>query len=113
MRRIVTGACLMLLMGGAACAAGNKAKTQECTRQLMQAEALFYGKVKAKTLKETTAEEITKLLDEADALCTAGHYAKARSTLAKANRMDANTPDKTPDKASGKASGKTPNKARK
>ena len=99
MRRIVTGACLMLLISGVASAAGNKAAAQKCTQQLIQAEALFYGKIKAKALKEATAEEISKLLDEADALCTEGTYNKASATLAKANQMVSETPDKTPDKA--------------
>lgn len=87
MRRIVTGAYLVFLFGGTAFAADNKAGDMECTEQLIHAEELFYSKIKAETLSEEKAEEITTLLDDADALCTEGKYQKAHATLAKANKM--------------------------
>ena len=87
MRRIVTGAYLVFLLGGAACAADDKAGDLQCIQQLIQAEALFYAKIEAKALSEAKAEEISKLLDEADALCTEGKYEKAGATLATANEM--------------------------
>ena len=87
MRRIVTGAYLVFLVSGVANATDNIAGDMECTEQLIRAEALFYGKIKAKALSEAKAEEITRLLDEADALCTEGKYKKARATLATVNQM--------------------------
>jgi hypothetical protein len=99
MRRIVTGACLVFLLGGTAYAAEDKAGSQKCTEWLMQAEALVYGKIKAKALNEQKAEEITERLDEADALCTEGQYRKANAKLSKVKKMIAKASGKTPDKA--------------
>jgi 6-phosphogluconate dehydrogenase (decarboxylating) len=97
-KRIMTSACLVLLMGGAAYAvddkakeqaqdqATDKAKEQKCIEQLIRAEKLVYDKVKAKTLSEAQAEEINVLLDEADALCTEGNYGRASKTLRTVNK---------------------------
>jgi hypothetical protein len=103
MRRIVTSICLALLSSGTASAAEDKAGDAKCTEQLIQAEALVYGKIKANALTEAKAEEITALLDEADALCTVGKYEKAAATMTKVERMVA--------KASDEASNQTPDKA--
>ncbi|MDX2318491.1 MAG: hypothetical protein QNK17_08840 [Hyphomicrobiaceae bacterium] len=99
MPRIVTGACFVFLLGGAAYAAEDKAGAQKCTERLMQAEALVYGKIKTKALNEQKAEEITERLDEADALCTEGEYRKANAMLDRVKKMIAKASDKTPDKA--------------
>ena len=98
MRRIVTGACLLFLVSGAAWAAGNKAQDMKCTERLIRAEELVYGKIKAKALNEEKAEEISKLLDDADAFCTEGKYRKANATFAKVNKMVSKASGKTPDK---------------
>jgi hypothetical protein len=99
MRRIVIGACLALLLSGPAFAASTKAGAQKCTKRLMRVEALVYGEIKAKALSEAKAEEVTKLLDEADALCTEGNYSKANATFAKVTKMVSKAADKTPAKA--------------
>jgi len=83
-KRIVTGACLMLLMGGAAYAADDQAA---CEAKLSQAETLVEQKVEAKALSEDDVEKANMLLDEADALCTDGKYAEATKTLANVNKL--------------------------
>ena len=87
MRRMVTCVYLVFLAGGAAWAADDKAEDLKCTEQLIRAEELVYGKIETKALSEAKAEEINKLLDEADALCTEGKYPKASATLAKVDEM--------------------------
>jgi len=82
-KRIVTGACLMLLMG-AAYAADDQAA---CEAKLSQAETLVEQKVEAKALSEDDVEKANLLLDEADALCTDGKYAEATKTLANVNKL--------------------------
>ena len=99
MRRIVIGACLVFLVSGAAWATEDKAAAQKCTARLIQAEAHFYRKIKAKALSEAKAEEITELLDDADRFCTEGKYSKARTTLGKVRKMASKASEEIPDKA--------------
>lgn len=84
-KRIVTGACLMLLMGGAAYATDDQSAA--CEAKLSQAETLVDQKVEEKLLSEGDVEEVNMLLDEADALCTEGKYAEASKTLANVNKL--------------------------
>jgi hypothetical protein len=83
-RGIVTGACLMVLMGGAAHAADDQIA---CEVKLRQAEAFVDHKIEQKLLSEGDVENINMLLDEADALCTEGKYAEAAKTLANVRKM--------------------------
>ena len=82
--RIVTSACMLLLMGGAAYAADAE---QACMDKLAQAESLVDQRVEAKALSEGEVEDVNMLLDEADAACTTGDYKKAGETLANVNKM--------------------------
>ena len=82
--RLVTSACLVLLMGGAALAADDE---QACMARLAQAETLVDQRVEAKALSEGDVEDVNMLLDEADAACTEGNYKKAKKTLANVNKM--------------------------
>jgi len=120
-KRIVTGACLMLLMGGAAYAedaqppndaqAGNAqpkeaqqkvdkhkdnqhkadqpdtAQYVACQAELSRAEKRVDDKIEAKRLSEGDADQVNKLLDEADALCTEEKYAEATKTLADVDKQ--------------------------
>jgi len=82
--RIVTSACMILLMGGAASAADAE---QACMDKLAQTESLVDQRVEAKALSEGEVEDVNMLLDEADAACTTGDYKKAGETLANVNKM--------------------------
>ena len=83
-KRIVTGACLMLLMGGGAYADDDQTA---CEAKLSQAEMLVEQKIEAKALSEGNVEDVNMLLDEADAFCTAGKYAQASKTLANVTKL--------------------------
>jgi hypothetical protein len=82
--RIVTSACMILIMGGAAYAADPE---QACMNKLAQTETLVDQRVEAKALSEGEVEDVNMLLDEADAACTSGDYTKASETLANVNKM--------------------------
>lgn len=82
--RIVTSACLILLMGGTALAVEDE---QACIDKLTATEALVDKKVEAKALSEGDVEDVNMLLDEADAACTDGDYKKARKSLAKVEKL--------------------------
>jgi TolA-binding protein len=116
-KRIVTGACLMLLMGATAYAedaqppndaqAGNAqpqkvdkhkdnqhkadqpdtAQYVACQAELSRAEQRVDDKIEAKRLSEGDADQVNKLLDEADALCTEEKYAEATKTLADVDKQ--------------------------
>jgi soluble cytochrome b562 len=93
-KRILTGACLVLLMGGAAYATDDQTA---CEAKLSQAEKAVDDKVEAKLLSEGDLEEVNMLLDEADALCTDGKFAEATKTLANVNKLvSAATPASQP-----------------
>jgi uncharacterized protein Yka (UPF0111/DUF47 family) len=83
-RRIVMSACFVLMMGATAMAqdAGDA-----CVSQLADTETLVDQTVNAKALDEGDVEEVNMLLDEADAACTDGDYAKAKTKLAKVKGM--------------------------
>ena len=84
-RRIVTGACLVLLMGGggAAYAVDDQAGVDACTEELARVEGLFHDQIEGTNpLNEATVEKASMLLDEADALCTEGKVGQANKTLA-------------------------------
>jgi len=81
---IVTSACLMWLVGGAAHAADDQTA---CEIKLSQAEAFVDHKIKQKLLSEGDVENINMLLDEADALCTEGKDDEAAKTLANVRKM--------------------------
>jgi hypothetical protein len=125
-KRIVTGACLMFLMGATAYAedaqppndaqAGNAqpkeaqqkvdkhrdnqhkdnqhkadqpdtAQYVACQAELSRAEKRVDDKIEAKRLSEGDADQVNKLLDEADALCTEEKYAEATKTLADVDKQ--------------------------
>ncbi|MGB3021556.1 MAG: hypothetical protein WBB50_05465 [Methyloceanibacter sp.] len=83
LRRVVIGAALACLMGGAAYAVDEG--DDECTRQLAAAEEAVQNKVEASTISEEDNEKVNELLDQADAQCTEGNLAAATETLAKVN----------------------------
>jgi hypothetical protein len=83
-KRIVTGACLVCLMGAPAYAIDSE---QSCMDQLAQTETLVDQKVEATLLSESDVEEVNMLLDEADAACTEGDYKKASETLGNVNKL--------------------------
>jgi hypothetical protein len=83
-KSIVTGACLMVLMGGAAHAADDETA---CEIKLSQTEAFVDQKIEQKLLSEGDVENINMLLDEADALCTEGKDDEAAKTLANVRKM--------------------------
>ena len=87
--RIMTSACLILLMSGGAFAADDE---QACMDELAQAETLVDQQVEAKALSEGDVEDVNMLLDEADAACTEGEYKKAKQNIAKVNEMVAAKP---------------------
>jgi hypothetical protein len=83
-RRIVMSACFVLMMGATAMA---QDAGEDCVNQLADTETLVDQTVNAKALDEGDVEEVNMLLDEADAACTDGDYAKAKTTLAKVKGM--------------------------
>ncbi len=86
LRRVVIGAALACLMGGAAYAVDEPAEgDDECTRQLAATEEAVQNKVEASTISEEDTEKVNELLDQADAQCTEGNLAEATQTLAKVN----------------------------
>ena len=82
--RIVIGACFVLMMGGPVLA---EDAGQACVNQLAETETLVDQTVNAKALDEGDVEEVNMLLDEADAACTEGDYAKAKETLSQVKGM--------------------------
>jgi len=87
-KRIVTGACFLLLMGGAAYAQDDQAGVDACTEELARVEGLFHDKIEgANPPDEAAVEKTSMLLDEADALCTEGNVAEANKTLAAAAKL--------------------------
>jgi len=82
--RIVTSACLILLLGGTALAVDDE---QACMDKLAKAEALVDKRVEARALSEGDVEDLNMLLDEADAACTEGDFKKAKKSLAGVRKM--------------------------
>ena len=91
LRRVVIGASLACLMGGAAYAVDEAVEPAEgedqCTQQLAAAEEAVQNKIDANTLSEADTEKVNELLDQADAQCTEGDLAKATETLAAVNKI--------------------------
>ena len=88
LRRVVIGASLACLMGGAAYAVDEPAEgDDQCTQQLAAAEEAVQNKIDANALNEADAEKVNELLDQADALCTEGNFKDASAALAQVNGM--------------------------
>jgi hypothetical protein len=87
LRRVVIGAALACLMGGAAYAVDEPQAEgdDQCTQQLAATEEAVQDKVDANTISEDDMEKANELLDQADAQCTEGDLAGATETLAKVN----------------------------
>ncbi|MEM7398681.1 MAG: hypothetical protein AAF354_07050 [Pseudomonadota bacterium] len=77
-------ACFVMMMGGPVLA---EDAGQACVNQLAETETLVDQTVNAKALDEGDVEEVNMLLDEADAACTEGDYAKAKETLSQVKGM--------------------------
>lgn len=58
-----------------------------CEAKLSAAEKRVNDKIKAKLLSEGDADQVNKLLDEADAACTDGKDPDARKTLADVDKL--------------------------
>lgn len=58
-----------------------------CEGELSRAEKRVDDKIEAKLLSEGDADQVNKLLDEADALCTEQKYAEATKTLADVDKQ--------------------------
>ena len=89
LRRVVIGASLVFLMGGAAYAVDEPATEgdDQCTQQLAAAEDAVQNKIDANTLSEEDTEKANELLDQADAQCTEGNLQGATATLADVNKI--------------------------
>ena len=88
LRRVVIGASLACLMGGAAYAVDEPAEgDDQCTQQLAAAEEAVQNKIDTQSLSEADTEKVNELLDQADAQCTEGNLAEATATLATVNKM--------------------------
>jgi len=89
LRRVVIGAALACLMGGAAYAVDEPQPEgdDQCTQQLAATEEAVQDKVDANTISEDDMEKANELLDQADAQCTEGDLAGATETLAKVNSI--------------------------
>ena len=87
LRRVVIGAAMACLMGGAAYAVDEEPVDNECTQQLTATEEAVQNKIDANALSDTDADKVNELLDEADALCTEGKFAEASATLATVSKM--------------------------
>jgi hypothetical protein len=87
LRRVVIGAALACLMGGAAYAADEPPAEgdDQCTQQLAAAEEALETKHEANTISEEDTQKVYELLDKADGECTEGNLAEATATLATAN----------------------------
>lgn len=114
-KRIVTGACLVLLMGGTAHALDAQSQDAQpgdaqpkeaqhkqdqhkadhpdteqyvaCEAKLSAAEKRVNDKIGAKLLSEANVDQINMLLDEADAACTNGKNPDARKALGDVDRL--------------------------
>jgi len=89
LRRVVIGAALACLMGGAAYAVDEPQPEgdNQCTQQLAATEEAVQDRVDANTISEDDMEKANELLDQADAQCTEGDLAGATETLAKVNSI--------------------------
>ena len=92
-KRMVTGACLVMLMSGAAYAADDQAGVDACTEELARVEGIFHDKIEgADSPNEAMVEKASMLLDDADAQCTEGNFDEAKKTLADVTKL-VTTPD--------------------
>jgi hypothetical protein len=91
LRRVVIGAAMACLLGGAAYAVDEGQVDNECTQQLTATEEVVQNKIDANALSDADAEKVNELLDEADALCTEGKFTEASATLATISGMVAKT----------------------
>jgi hypothetical protein len=74
-KRMVTGACLVMLMGGAAYAIDDQAGVDACTEELARVEGIFHDKIEgADSPNEAMVEKASMLLDDADAQCGLVEY---------------------------------------
>ena len=74
LRRVVIGAALACLMGGAAYAVDEPAEgDDQCTQQLAAAEEAVESKQEAKPMSDEDFAKVNELLDQADAQCTEGN----------------------------------------
>jgi hypothetical protein len=88
LRRVVIGAALACLMGGAAYAVDEppaEGGDDQCTSQLAAAEEALETKREANTINEDDTQKAYELLDKADGECTEGNLAEATATLAAVN----------------------------
>jgi soluble cytochrome b562 len=87
-KRMVTGACLVMLMGGAAYAVDDQAGVDACTEELARVEGIFHDKIEgADSPNEAMVEKASMLLDDADAQCTEGNFDEAKKTLADVTKL--------------------------
>ncbi len=87
-KRMVTGACLVMLMGGAAYAVDDQAGVDACTEELARVEGIFHDKIEgANSPNEAMVEKASMLLDDADAQCTEGNFDEAKKTLADVTKL--------------------------
>jgi hypothetical protein len=88
LKRIAIGACLVCVMAGTAYAVDDQAGLDACTEELARAEGLFHDQIEGESsMSEADVEKASLLLDEADALCTAGSFAEASKTLAAVTKL--------------------------
>ncbi|MGA8691745.1 MAG: hypothetical protein ACLQF1_16565 [Methyloceanibacter sp.] len=88
LRRVVIGAALACLMGGAAYAVDEPAEgDDQCTQQLAAAEEAVESKQEAKPMSDEDFAKVNELLDQADAQCTEGNLKDATATLATVSSM--------------------------
>jgi hypothetical protein len=109
LKRVVIGAALACLMGGAAYAvdetqpenapavqepmegagaAGEPAQgDDECSQQLAKAEEAVTSKQESAPMSDDDYARVNELLDQADAQCTEGNLKDATATLATVNSM--------------------------
>jgi hypothetical protein len=92
LKRVVIGAALACLMGGAAYAVdetveeGTEADSQ-CEQQLAAAEEALATKHDAGQMSDEDYFKVNELLDQADAQCNEGNLKDATATLATVNSM--------------------------
>jgi hypothetical protein len=87
LRRVVIGAALTCLLGGAAYAVDDPEAGDECSQRLASAEEAVHDKIDANALSEADTVKVNDLLDQADAQCTEGNLAEATKTLATVTGM--------------------------
>jgi hypothetical protein len=92
LKRVVIGAALACLMGGAAFAVDEAVDQgmepdNECTQQLAAAEEAVASKQESAPMSDEDFAKVNELLDQADAQCIEGNLKDATATLATVNGM--------------------------